>query len=312
MIEKGKPDILHIHWQHPFLLSSTKLKTILKSTIFILEIILLKLMGIKIIWTVHNIVNHEKIFSNIELFFGKILAKLCDKLIVHCPYAKKEVIRVFNITSSTVCVIPHGNYNYENRIDKSKAREILNLNESDKVLLYFGQIRPYKGVDNLIKAFKEINAKGIKLLIAGKPFNRQIATEIIEASKNNENIIIIFKFVPDNEIQIYMNASDIMVLPYKDILTSGAVMLAMSFGKFIITPAIGCNLDILNGTGNVLYDPNYEKALTVAIQKAIDIPSKDLIKIGRHNYKASKRYCWIWIAKRTYELYMEIVRRPND
>ena len=63
-----KPDILHIHWQHPFLLASSRGKTILKSISFIGELLILKLFGIKIVWTVHNIISHESKFKAIELF----------------------------------------------------------------------------------------------------------------------------------------------------------------------------------------------------------------------------------------------------
>jgi len=296
-----KPDILHIHWQHPFLLSSNKWKTILKSTSFICKLILLKLLGIKIVWTVHNIVNHERRFSSIELFFSKILARLCDKLIVHCPSAKEEVMKVYGIGNSSIAVIPHGKYNYENRMSREQARKMLQLDSSDFVFLYFGQIRPYKGVYELIDAFKMLGNAKAQLLIVGNPYDKDI---VIKNRSENKNIKTILKFVPNEEIQIYMNAADIVVIPYKEILTSGAVILAMSFGKPVIAPKMGCISDILNEKGGFLYQG--EDGLLEAMKTALNTSEEKLNKMGKYNFKLAERLNWNSIAENTYEIYKEL------
>lgn len=169
-----------------------------------------------------------------EIFSNRVLAKLWDKLFVHCLSAKETVIKLYGISNSSVEVIPHGNYiqNYENRINKTRARDqsaIIN----DFVFLYFGVIRPYKGINKLIDAFDELSVQNAELLIVGNPLNEEIADGIYKKCKN-KNIKTIFKFVPDDEIQVYMNAADVIVLPYTDVLTSGTAILGMSFRKPII------------------------------------------------------------------------------
>lgn len=126
-LHNWKPDITHIHWHHPFLVGSSHLNTLVKSLIFVLELLVLKVNRIKIVWTVHNIVDHERKFDTIQLFFSKILARLCDKLIVHHPSAKREVMEVFGVNDSSIVVIPHGKYTYTNTISKTQARERLKI-----------------------------------------------------------------------------------------------------------------------------------------------------------------------------------------
>lgn len=300
-----RPDILHLHWIHPFLLASSKGKTIVKSICFIAELVILRIFGIKIVWTVHNIVNHEKKFSSLELFFTKFAIRFFNIIITHSHFAKNEVKKVYNITdNSEIKIIPHGNYinNYKNIIGRIEARNKLKIDEKEVVLMYFGLIRPYKGVFELIEAFKGLNVLQKKLLIVGKPCSNEIAKNILKRCNKNENIKTIYEFIPDNEIQIYMNAADVVVLPYRDILTSGAVILAMSFSKPVLAPAIGCIPETLDIEGSFLYEPSEKDGLVKAMRQVFDA---DLEKMGKHNFELAKQFRWDDIAKRTYDVYRE-------
>ena len=305
-----KSDILHLHWTHLFTLASTREETIIKSVSFIGELLILKLFGIRIIWTVHNIVSHEAKFPSLELFFNQLIAWLCDKIIVHSPSAKNEVINMYKARKFLIEIITHGNYIgcYENVISKLQARKQLQLNTKDTVFLYFGKIRPYKGMPELIGAFKKLNCKKVKLLMVGKPLNDKVAADILNRCKQIENINTIFEFIPDDEIQIYMNAADIVVLPYRDILTSGAAILAISFGKPVIAPSIGCIPDVLDSEGSFLYKPSEREDLLKAMKQAFNA---DLKKMGKHNFKLAKQLQWEEIAKKTYYVYQKSLKRKR-
>lgn len=306
-IVEHKPDILHIHWPNYFMIADNKLMTIFKSTRFVSGLLLLRLFGTKIIWTVHNIADHERRSNYLELLFDKLLVKSCNKLIAHCPSAKVEIEKIYGKNSS-IEVIPHGNYigYYKNTITTSEARNKLGINEEDIVFLYFGQIRSYKGVPELISTFKKLNSDNAKLLIVGKPLNDEIATDILDDCKGDKRIMCILEFIPDDDIQIYMNAADIVVLPYKDILTSGAAILSISFGRPIIAPAIKCIRDTLDDKGNFLYkDDN----LFNIIQYVTNIDRTVLLDMGKHNLKLAEQFGWNEIGKRTYDLYNRCITR---
>jgi glycosyltransferase involved in cell wall biosynthesis len=256
-------------------------------------------------------VNHEKRFSSLELFFTKIAIRFFNRIITHSHFAKNEVKKVYNITdNSKIQIIPHGNYikNYKNTVNQIEARNKLKIDEKEIIFMYFGLIRPYKGVFELIEAFKKLNVLQKKLLIVGKPCSNEIAKNIRKRCNKNENIKTIYEFIPDNEIQIYMNAADVVVLPYRDILTSGAAILAMSFSKPVIAPAIGCIPEALDREGSFLYDPSVKDGLIKAMRQA---PESDLEKMGRHNFKLAKQLGWDEIAKKTYEVYCECLKKKR-
>jgi len=97
-----------------------------------------------------------------------------------------------------------------------------------------------------------------------------------------------------------MNAADVVVLPFQDILTSGSALLAMSFGKPVIAPRMGCIPEALDRKGVFLYTHNEEEALLRAFQQA---SLADLAAMGKYNYRKAKRFDWNEIAQKTCELY---------
>jgi len=305
--EHWKPHIIHLHWQHPFLIASSKLETIIKSITFILELLFLKIVGIKFVWTVHNLRNHENRHVKLEIFFTRLLSRFCNAIIAHCETAKREVQRVFGVKNEDkIAVIPIGNYLncYDNTISQDESRKKLRLSSSDLVFLFLGIIRPYRGISELIDAFQRLNINNAKLIIAGRPSKSYIAEQIKGEVKGSSNIQIRLEFIPDDEIQIYMNAADVVVLPYQDVLSSSGIILAMSFGKAIIAPAIGCIPDTLDNSGSLIYDPGVKDGLLKALE-ASTTPNVNLKEMGNHNLKIAENLSWDNIAKLTCEVYKQ-------
>lgn len=305
MIVPNKPDVLHVHWTHPFLLDNNRVISIIKSIRFIAELLILKILGVKVVWTVHNLLAHERQDQKLELFFHQIFARLCNRIIVHCMFARKAVLQTYHLPDyfkTKIFVIPHGNYinSYENIESRGQARSKLGLGDREFVFLYFGVIRPYKGITHLVDAFLKLQSPQVRLLIVGKPLNDPIRAKLLYCCQSDSRIRAFLKFVPDKNVQVYMNAADVVVLPFQDILTSGSALLAMSFGKPIIAPHIGCLSELLDSKGSFLYNPSEEEELLRAMQQALDA---SLDKMGLHNYVKAKHFTWNEIARKLYELY---------
>ena len=307
-IKRGKFDILHLHWQHPLLLASNQIKTILKSTSSVTTLAMLRIAGIKIVWTIHNITSHERNNSSLELFLCRIIARLCSKIIAHSSSARIAIIDAYRIQDSLVTTIPHGNYlaNYSNNISESEARQKLGLSLDNIVFLYFGAVRGYKGIPELVEAFKRMDEPKSRLIIAGRPSSKEEAQEILEKCQNNDRITTVFEFIPDQDVQLYMNAANVVVLPFKNILTSGSAMLAISFAKPVIAPLIGCIPDILDSKGSILYDPSKSDGLLNAMKLAFH---SNLEKMGKYNFKVAEKFNWDDIAEKTSYVYHECLKK---
>jgi len=301
-------NLIQIEWSHPFFIQKDKYKTIIKSILFILDIIILRIMGIKIVWRVHNKYNHEGLHKRLDIFISRTLVHFSDLLLVECKKGEEIIIDLFKIQNENkVKIIPMGNYegSYENTITKQEARNILNVGHDEFVFLFLGNIREYKGVSDLIDAFNNVqNGNNVRLIVAGKPYDQKMESELQEKIRFSNKITANLEFIPDQDVQKYFNASDFAVYPYKDILSSGAILLALTFHKPIIAPKMGCIPDILDEQGSILYDPGEENELLKALNKAI---SSDLNPMSGHNSNLAEKYDWDKIAEKTSNEYINLI-----
>lgn len=302
-----KPDILHIHWQHPFILGNNRMKSVFKSVQFLAELSIVRLLGVKVVWTVHELTIYGKKYQRLELFVIGIMVRLVDRILVHTQKTKDFIVSSYNINGNMVSVIPHANYKnyYSNNTSRKESRVKFNIDDEDIVYLFFGMIRDYKGLPELIGFFKEIQSHNTKLIIAGRPFRKDIARNIMRDCAGNENITTFLEYIPDEDVQFFMNAADVVVLPFKGILTSGSVMLSLTFGKPVIAPAIGDLPEVLDESGSFLYDPTVKDGLLAAIKAALNA---DLVSMGRHNKELGKRYDADNTVLKTLRMYNEIMK----
>lgn len=310
---KYRVKLLHLHWIEGYSGLSAKniFLCIIKSFLFIIDTFMAKfILKIKIVWTIHNLYSHEIYYPKIEKLSRKYFSILSDAIICHCSYAKKLFQKEFGVFQDKIYIIKIGNYHntYKNEIPQEKARQSLNLKNDDFIFLIFGPLRPYKGILNLIKNFNKLGTNHhTKLVIVGKPENSLFKKHIEKAVIDNQNIILICGFIPDDEIQLFMNASDILVFSYNKIHTSAGILLAMSFRKPIIAPRLGCIPETLDERGAFLYNSQEKEGLLIALEKAID--NKDKLKeMGQYNLKLAKEYDWKDIAKETKKIYKEFLR----
>jgi beta-1,4-mannosyltransferase len=149
-------------------------------------------------------------------------------------------------------VIPHGHYRdcYPNPISKERAKKELGLLTDKKILLFMGMIKPYKNCDALIKEFSEAKLNDYILVIAGKPETPKYKEQLEALAEGQDNILMRLEFIPDDQLHVFMSAADTVILPYKSILNSGALLLALSFNKPVIAPHIGAFVELQNELGS--------------------------------------------------------------
>lgn len=308
LIKRTKPDILHLHWLHSFIACRVPnpIYSAIKLLRFVSIVVLLKLTGVKIVWTAHNLKSHDSLYPLLDRICTFTIAKLARTIIVHSDTAKIEITTNFRLhNKGKVIVVPHGNYlgYYENHINQVEARKLINISNPSLVFLFLGLIRPYKGVLEMIEAFKRLHDDKLQLAIAGKVSSDELYQQISQQSENS-NIMFVPGFVPDDRLQVYMNACDVVVFPYQEVLTSGAAILAMSFGKACIAPRIGCFQDVLDDSGAFLYDPDIEDGLFQAMNCAIQ-NSSSLLSMGKYNQQLATQWDWDKIAQKTLDVYLQ-------
>jgi glycosyltransferase involved in cell wall biosynthesis len=298
---------VHFHWLHPYIFTDSILMTIALLPLTILQLMVLRVQGTPIVWTVHNVMSHGSRYPRLERWFKHAFVRFgfCSAIFVHCESVAETLIEEFRLPETIrqrVTVVPHGHYldNYENAISKTEARSELGLERAGPVFLYLGQISPYKGVPTLIDEFKTLEDPDARLLVVGKPTSKTLERTVRDTSADDERIDTVLSFVPDNEIQRYMNAADCVVLPYNEITTSGSAILAMSFGKAIVIPRLGCVPELLDEQGSLMYRHDDGDGLRRALTEATQ---RDLRAMGAHNAQLVRRYDWDDIAQTTSRVY---------
>ncbi|WP_019504100.1 glycosyltransferase family 4 protein [Pleurocapsa sp. PCC 7319] len=305
VLRGGKFDVLHLHTLHPFLLGQNPLTKSLKLLFFISQLIFLRILGVRTVWTVHEW--SDKLSggkNNVSNKVASIAVSYFSGVIVHCKATKQEISKILKIKPEKVFVIPHGNYIhfYENKINTSAAKKTLNLPDNNLVFVLFGNVYRYKGVLEAIEAFKMLDCSQSSLIIAGKVGESGLESEIKKAIDNHTNINLIAERIPDEDVQIYLNAADCILLPYTVYTTSGVAILGMSFGKVCIAPRIGFFQDVIDDRGGFLYDLPHQTGLTKAMKQALDSREK-LKEMGVHNLACMERCNWNYVAKLTLAAY---------
>lgn len=311
VIDNSNIDTVHLDWLHYFYdgdkLSNNPIfnmaASFFRAVLFCIDILLIKLLDIQIVWTIHNKRPHKEKYAALEAVLNVFVANISDDITVKCHSAKRTIIKSHKIFSPPkVSVIPDGNYidYYANNIDKDEARESLQIND-EFVYLFFGSIRPYKGVLDLIDEFQSLSDDtNHELWIVGNPATDQIEHEVRNKSEEDNQVRLQLDFIPDNKVQYYLNAADTLVFPYKYILNSGSVHLGMSFAKPIITPRMGCIPETVPPENKLLYDSTDESGLREAL---IQAKSCDLTSIGQANYQQARNFDWDSVGDKYCEIY---------
>ena len=269
-------DIVHAQWWSWFL-----------APVYLTTLTIAKLRGKKIIMTIHNVKPHEKSF--IKNFLNNSVIGLANEYIVHSEDNKRK----FN-SKKNVSVIPLG-LDIKKEIKKETAIQKLNLPQNKSFLLFFGNIRDYKGLDILISALEEMKRQDVILLIAGQIWDKKLLDQI----KNKTNIIYSNGFVKPEEVIYYFSASDLVVYPYKYFdASSAAAAEALSYEKAIVVTNVG-GLPELVKDKNVIAKSNDVTDLKDKIVYAL----KNKMKLEKDSKAITKKFAWNVIAKMTRGVY---------
>jgi glycosyltransferase involved in cell wall biosynthesis len=249
-----QPTIVVIHYWMPFFAPALRK----------IAILLKKKNDIKIIAICHNLTPHEKHGFN-QLFTKMFLNKI-DRFVVMSESVKSDLIKI--IPNAEYRLTPHPIYNiFGNTIDRNIARQILGI-KTKNVILYFGLIREYKGLDILLNSIPKIKQelKDFIVIIAGECYEKtEKYYDIIEKLQILESVDLKLKFIPDNEVSEYFSATDVVVLPYRTATQSGITQIAYNFDRPVIVSDVGGLAEIvLNGkTGYVVKPDSNEFAKAI-------------------------------------------------
>jgi beta-1,4-mannosyltransferase len=245
-------DILHLHWPEWEL--NAYVNPIMAAAwlkIKLLAIDCLRARGAKVVWTAHNLGAHDSLHPRLEKWFWSAFIRKLDAFIALTQSGHRATVDKFaSLKRVPSYVIPHGHYRneYSNNSGADPRKE-LGLSPHARVLLFFGQVRQYKNVPALIRAFRKIEGDVI-LCIAGRPSSEILATELRREAVSDSRIHLHLYEVPMERVQFFFRAADLVVLPYRDILNSGSALLSLSFNRPLLVPDLGAMGELRSDAGS--------------------------------------------------------------
>ncbi len=302
---RGTYDVLHLHWLELLYAAPHPGRSLRKLSSVLAGLQWIRGGGCKLVYTVHNVQPHERAFPLLDQIASRVVFSWADAVHVHDEAARRKVAQTYR-RNQRVHVIPHGSYvgAYPNRCTKLEARERLGLAQDAFVYLCLGQVRRYKGIEDLIAAFQQLADENAQLMIAGNVHDAAYARELTQLTEGRSNIHTRFQYVPDEEVQYYLNACDVCVLPYRSVTTSGAAVLAFSFGRPVIASALGGFEELLAGGRGIAYSLAADDALLHALRQARHL---DVVEAGQKALAWAREQQWQKLAPRFAEVYAEVL-----
>lgn len=274
-----------------------------KNSIEILLYILFKPFIKKLILTVHNVLPHEQ--RKFDYLLYKNIYKISDKLIVHNEQTKIQLSNLFNIDTEKISVVPHGVYNTHTNNTQYYVNK-----ESKCNFLFFGLIRPYKGVDILIKSLELIPEEyqnKINVKIVGNNVENMDFNHLLKRNKLSNFVSVVDQFVPESKVGDFFNWADAVILPYKKISGSGALLLSYTFNKIVIVSDLPAFIEETdNGRTGLIFKNNDPADLCEKIIQFVDFNSSQRT-VYKENIKKiiEMKYNWSNSAKITFKVYKD-------
>ncbi|NVM94850.1 glycosyltransferase [Arthrobacter wenxiniae] len=240
VVNAAAGDVVHVHWTTRVCQeASDELDAASRLARFQDTLHTAKDGGLKIIWTVHNAMAHESRFEDVETELYRFLADIADTIHIMNPQTAEFVRPTFEIPEGKVVCLPHPSYRgwYDANLGRPAARSALRLPQNAKAVLFFGNIKPYKGVLDLIAAvqcLQEIDPS-VHLLLAGRVSDDD-RSALDAALSTGVRHIKELGYISAEDTPRWFKAADLMVVPYRRSLNSGSLQLAASFDLPCLVP----------------------------------------------------------------------------
>jgi glycosyltransferase involved in cell wall biosynthesis len=305
----AKPRVFHILWNR-------KIEFVDR----VLLMLYYKLLGKKIVLTVHNVnqARRDGRDSWVNRLTLGIQYRYSDHLFVHTNKMKEELIEDFGADERRITVIryPLNNALPDTDLTPAEAKLGLGFKEHEKVILFLGKIKPYKGIEHLLTAFHKLVSgdDSYRLVVAGEvqkgneSYMKSLEEKICGQDRNK--ILLRKEYIPDEEMEIYLKAGDVLVLPYNEIFQSGVLFLSYSFGLPVIVTDVGSfREEIVEGKTGYLCPPGDPVAMARTIEYYFESDLYRNLGTRRQEIKeyAEMNHSWGAVADQTRSAYAALL-----
>jgi len=307
----ARPKVFHILWNNKFEYFD---RTIL--------MLFYRLCGKKIVFTAHNvnIGRRDSMDGHLNRLTLKLQYRLVDHIFVHTEKMRDELRSDFGVREQAITVLVHP-LNVavpDTQLTPGEAKAQLGIRDDERTILFFGAIAPYKGLDFLVTAFQQIVARDAKhrLIIAGRPKGGcekylEDLQKTISRTMDRTRVIQDISYIPDQKMEFYFKAADVLVLPYREIFQSGILFLAYSYGLPVVAADVGSFREtLIEGRTGFLCRPHDPGDLAKTIERYFESDLFKGLNGARKDIReyARSRHSWDPVGQVTRDVYANLLR----
>jgi len=285
-----------------------------------LLILFYRFCGRRVVMTAHN-VNAGKRDGNdsrLNRLTLRLQYRFVRRIFVHTPLMAADLRNEFGVPDRKIVLIPYGINNAVpvTNLDGREAKRRLGLADTHKVILFFGRIVPYKGLEFLVRALKELvgTDRSYRLVIAGSPHENetywQSINTAIDTDSTRGHVVQHTSFIPDTEVEPFFKAADVLVMPYTHIFQSGILALSYSFGLPVIVTDVGALREHVEvGRTGLVCRPQDQPDLVAKIQEYFRSPLYRELADRRAEIQsyAAARHSWEEVGRITEATYRAVL-----
>lgn len=305
----GGYDVLHAHWPDKALNAASWTGSAIRAAAALAIVQAAHLHGARVVWTAHNAEPHESRHPRLERWFWSVFVRHVDA-VIHLSTAGRLAVeaRHLALAARPQAVVAHGHYRgaYQDTVAQDEARRALGIPADARVITFIGNVRRYKNVPHLIRTVRALSPRADEatLLVAGASRTPALTEEILAAAGADPRVRLKLAHIPEGEVQHYLRAADLVVLPFTEITNSGSALLALSFDRPVLVPALGAMSELQALVGHD-WVRTYEGALMP------DILTDALQWAARRRNAAPRmdQLEWPLLARQTLSMYGGMARR---
>lgn len=300
--------LLHLHWVYPFCIPflSRSVGARLAEVWFSVFLRTVRLCRMSLVWTAHNVLPHSPVFPD-DAAQRRRLVAAADAVVVHSEVTARKLADIGARPTRTVTV-PHGPYGdvWTETVGRAEARTRLGVPADASIVLFFGKVARYKGVQDLVAVWPAVREAfpGALLLVVGQCDDAGLRAELSAAATSANSVDLRPNHVPEPDVPSYFAAADLVALPFRAVTTSGSVTLAYSLGRAVLIPDLE-ELSDAPSPAALRHAPTLD-GLRTGLLAALSAGRNELDDIGARGSNALRRDDWKTAAKRHAQLYASL------
>jgi glycosyltransferase involved in cell wall biosynthesis len=256
------------------------------------------------VFTAHDVVPRDPRRGHASAF--RRIALSMDAVVVHSQNGAERIRSEFGVPAERVHVIPHGAFEHLATLTAERALPAELAAVDGPVILCFGFLNPYKGVDVLLRAFAHV--AGAELWVVGAPRMDMAELEALAGAARG-TVRFVSRFVEDDELPAFFRRADLVVLPYREIDQSGVLYTALAFGRPLVVSRVGGLAEVADAdAAAVAVPPGDANALAHAISELIADPARRDRLAAAARVAGREKYSWDAVARRHLELYRRLLQ----